>query len=96
LHDGPAGAVAEERAEVPKGSYELHRIREELEDLRRAISLTTDLNGDQRALLDRLAQVEARVGTVETRSDEQEAALRRILTLLVDWVETEDATVRAA
>lgn len=83
-------------AESAEGSYDLHRIREELDDLRRAISLTTDLNGDQRALLDRLTQVEARVSTVEARSDEQETALRRVLTLLVDWVETEDAAARAA
>jgi len=83
-------------AEVVRDDFELHRIRDELEDLRRAISLTTELNGDQRALLERLARLEARVATIEVSNEDQEAALRRVLTLLVDWVETEEAAAHAA
>jgi hypothetical protein len=33
----------------------------------------------------------ARIGALEARVEEQEQALRRVLTLLVDWVEGEDA-----
>ncbi|MGE4411811.1 MAG: XrtA/PEP-CTERM system-associated ATPase [Sphingobium sp.] len=83
-------------AEAVRDDFELHRIRDELEDLRRAISLTTELNGDQRALLDRLARLEARVATIEASTEDQEAALRRVLTLLVDWVESEEAAARTA
>ena len=42
----------------------------------------------------------ARIATLETRIEEQDAALRRVLTLLVDWVEGEQepdlASIRAA
>ena len=42
----------------------------------------------------------ARIATLETRIEEQDAALRRVLTLLVDWVEGEQqpdlAAIRAA
>jgi general secretion pathway protein A len=37
--------------------------------------------------------LERRVAALETRLDEQEVALRRILTLLVDWAESDDAAV---
>lgn len=67
----------------------LHRIRDELDEMRRLISLTGDMGGRQAELLDRLNAIEARVSAVETRGDDQEAALRRVLTLLVDWVEND-------
>ncbi len=67
----------------------LHRIRDELEEMRRIISLTGDLGGRQAELLERLNVIEARVTAVEARGDDQEAALRRVLTLLVDWVEND-------
>jgi putative secretion ATPase (PEP-CTERM system associated) len=35
------------------------------------------------------ATLEARIAALEARVDEQDAALRRVLTLLVDWVETD-------
>ena len=39
--------------------------------------------GDQVAA----AELQRRIAALETRLDEQEIALRRVLTLLVDWVE---------
>jgi len=46
------------------------------------------------------AQLIARIAALEARIDEQDAALRRVLTLLVDWVEGERqpdlASIRAA
>lgn len=39
---------------------------------------------------------EARIAMLETQIQEQEAALRRVLTLLVDWVEREDAAMARA
>lgn len=38
----------------------------------------------------------ARIAMLEAQVQEQEAALRRVLTLLVDWIEREDAPARAS
>lgn len=43
----------------------------------------------------RLLDHEARIAMLEAQVQEQEAALRRVLTLLVDWVEREDNVARA-
>ena len=75
---------------------ELHRIREELDALRRVINLSGDRAPEQRALGDRLDAIEARVLGLEERGSEQEAALRKVLNLLVDWVENETPESRAA
>ncbi|MDQ4419646.1 XrtA-associated ATPase [Sphingobium sp. DEHP117] len=75
---------------------ELHRIREELDELRRVINLSGDRAPEQRALAERLDAIEARVHGLESRGDEQEAALRKVLNLLVDWVENENPESRAA
>jgi general secretion pathway protein A len=44
----------------------------------------------------RLLDHEARIAMLEAQIQEQEAALRRVLTLLVDWVEREDNVARAS
>ncbi len=44
----------------------------------------------------RLLDHEARISMLEAQVQEQEAALRRVLTLLVDWVEREDTMARAS
>jgi len=91
-------AVAEPTAPAPanalvgtesEDALALHRIRNELDEMRRLISLTGDLGGRQGELMERLNAIEARVSEVEERGDDQEAALRRVLTLLVDWVEND-------
>ena len=82
--------------EVEGDGQELHRIREELDDMRRMMSLTVDQPGRQHALAERIEAVESRVKSIEARSDDQEAALRRVLTLLVEWVETDGQNIRAA
>ena len=45
------------------------------------------------AALARLGAVEQRVQAIEARSKEQDIALRRVLTLLVDWVERDEQNV---
>ncbi|HEX5537732.1 MAG TPA: XrtA/PEP-CTERM system-associated ATPase [Sphingobium sp.] len=82
--------------QVEGDGQELHRIREELDDMRRMMSLTVDQPGRQHALAERIEAVESRVKSIEARSDDQEAALRRVLTLLVEWVETDGQNIRAA
>ncbi|MCB2013781.1 MAG: XrtA-associated ATPase [Sphingobium sp.] len=77
-------------------AFELHRIRDELEDLRRAISLTGGASGNQNALIDKLNMLEVRLTAAEARTDDHESALRRVLTLLVEWVENDENGSRAA
>jgi general secretion pathway protein A len=44
----------------------------------------------------RLLDHEARIAMLEAQIQEQEAALRRVLTLLVDWVERDETMARAS
>lgn len=74
----------------------LHRIHDELEDLRRQISLTAGLGATPKDVTERLDGIEQRLAVAEARGEEQEAALRRILTMLIDWVEQEEGDARAA
>ena len=45
---------------------------------------------DPEALKDCFTLIEERLSSLEFRAEEQDTALRRVLTLLVDWVERED------
>lgn len=99
----PAVAAAAEAAPVaapqPAPTVDptaLHRIHDELEDLRRQISLTTGLGVAPKDVTERLDAIEQRLAAAEARGEEQEAALRRILTMLIDWVEQEEGDARAA
>jgi putative secretion ATPase (PEP-CTERM system associated) len=50
---------------------------------------------DPEALKDCFTLVEERLSTLEFRAEEQDTALRRVLTMLVEWVEREDRMVDA-
>ena len=75
---------------------ELYRIREEMEEMRRSLAVTAQLGAKEQKVMQRLADVAMRLAQAEARSEEQEHALRRVLTLLVDWVETDEPGVRVA
>lgn len=63
-------------------------LREEIESLRAERDATSTVD---HGLLDgRLALLEERLAGVETRAREQDVALRRVLTLLVEWVERDE------
>lgn len=105
IHEQPepldeAAAANEDEGDAipvaPADLIELHRIRDELEELRRAIALSAQPGKGQEAFAARFDAMEQRLAAAEMRGEEQEAALRRILTLLVDWVETDEAASRAA
>jgi len=51
---------------------------------------------DPEALKDCFTLIEERLSSLEFRAEEQDTALRRVLTLLVDWVEREDRMAGAA
>jgi general secretion pathway protein A len=75
---------------------ELRALRKDVDDLRHALALTAKFGDREEELLQRIRDLEARMMKAEAQSVGQEAALRRVLTLLVDWVESEDQAVRAA
>ena len=85
----PAAPAAAPVSAANEDTLALHRIRDELDEMRRLISLTGDIGSRQGELLERLNVIEARVSAVEAHGEDQEAALRRVLTLLVDWVEND-------
>ena len=92
--------VAPEIVETPSDRVtispsELHAIHAELAELRDAVEHRHDEPASEPAH-DRFAALEDRLGALEMRADEQDAALRRVLTLLVDWVEHEERSARTA
>ncbi len=91
-----AFVAAAVRAQGLSESLHLHQVREELDALRKSIGPSLALDENQQALAEQLAHVGDRLALLEQQSEEQGAALRRVLTMLVDWVEADDNTVRAA
>lgn len=88
----PAPAAVEHPVAAPDGPslHELHAIKAELAELKAYLAEMPSSPQPDPGLADRLAEIEARVAAVETRAEDQESALRRVLTLLIDWVERDD------
>jgi len=84
----PVEAVA---APAPSSAdlLDLHRIKAELDELRAAMA-DKNGSGDLTALFERLNAIEKRLGVSEQRAADQDAALRQVLTLLVEWVERDE------
>jgi general secretion pathway protein A len=92
----PAEAVPE-MTELHSTSdlYELHQIRAEIDEMRRALAVTARTDTSEE-IGRHLTAIEQRLAAAEARGEEQDAALRRVLTLLVEWVETDAQGIRAA
>jgi putative secretion ATPase (PEP-CTERM system associated) len=86
----PAQAAPVQPVAATADLLDLHRIKAELDELRAALAAHGPAR-DVSAIAERLGAVESRVGAVEKRSVEQDAALRRVLTMLVEWVERDEA-----
>jgi len=70
---------------------EIAALRAEISSLRAVqahISMTPSV--DPEALKDCFTLIEERLSGLESRAQEQDTALRRVLTLLIDWVEREE------
>ncbi|MEJ7926543.1 XrtA/PEP-CTERM system-associated ATPase [Sphingobium sp. AN641] len=80
---------------------EIEALREEVAQLRAAL-VKMPMPGplpelvDPDALRDCLGIIDDRLNRLEASAQEQDAALRRVLTLLVDWVEREDQMASTA
>ncbi len=82
---------AEELAPAPAVVEEMADLRAELDALRSAqVEAPGGPSVDTDALDARLSLIDERLNGVELRAREQDVALRRVLTLLVDWVEREE------
>jgi uncharacterized coiled-coil protein SlyX len=43
-----------------------------------------------------IAELAVRIEALETRTSDQNEAIRHVLTMLIEWLEAENASVRAA
>jgi len=89
--------VAAEPVAAGLSVQELHAINAEIAELRDALAAIVHERGqdggqdDGHAVLAaRVERIEQRMAMVEDKSNDQDAALRRVLTLLVDWVERDE------
>ncbi|MDX3899780.1 MAG: XrtA-associated ATPase [Sphingobium sp.] len=69
---------------------EIAALRAEIAELRGQLAPKSAAVVDPEVLKDCLAIIDERLNGVELRAREQDGALRRVLTLLVDWVEREE------
>ncbi|WP_176591331.1 XrtA/PEP-CTERM system-associated ATPase [Sphingobium sp. EM0848] len=70
---------------------EIHALRAEIDTLRAENDFARSAPSvDPEALKDCFALIEERLSTLEFRVTEQDTALRRVLTMLVEWVEREE------
>lgn len=75
----------------PTALAEMEALRAEVAELRGALAaLAAEPAAPHPDVESKIARIEQRVGAVEARLDEQDAALRRVLGLLIDWVERDD------
>jgi hypothetical protein len=51
---------------------------------------------DLEPLLSAIVEITRRIETLETRTIDQNEAIRHVLTMLIEWLEAENAQVRAA
>jgi general secretion pathway protein A len=80
---------AEAVAAMAPQHEEIAALRAEVARLRAQVDVPVAPSVDPDALKDCLAIIDERLNGIETRAMEQDAALRRVLALLVDWVEQE-------
>ncbi|WP_336972598.1 XrtA/PEP-CTERM system-associated ATPase [Sphingobium aromaticiconvertens] len=80
---------AETVAPMAPHHEEIAALRVEIANLHTRVAAPVAPSVDPDALKDCLAIIDERLNGIETRAMEQDAALRRVLALLVDWVEQE-------
>jgi putative secretion ATPase (PEP-CTERM system associated) len=87
-------------------AHELAKRDEQIAELQQAVMELADMRGgpapvaapepDLEALLGALVDLTQRVEALEARTGDQNEAIRHVLTMLIEWLESENAAVRAA
>ncbi|WHO37606.1 XrtA-associated ATPase [Sphingobium sp. AP49] len=91
--DGWAGQLPPDMV-PPAVQEEIEALRAEIASLRAMQNRSSYTSSvDPEALKDCFALVDERLAGLEFRVEEQDAALRRVLTMLVDWVEREERAI---
>ncbi|MDX3908961.1 MAG: XrtA-associated ATPase [Sphingobium sp.] len=80
------GGAAELQAEV-------EALRAELADVKKALA-ARGAEADSEEVAEVMVYFDKRLDVIDTRSRDQDNALRRVLTLLVDWVERDEQSVQ--
>ena len=103
-------ARAEPGQPAPDLAHELERELakrdEQIAELQQAVMELADMRGgaapvaapepDLEPLLGAIVDLTRRVEALESRTGDQNEAIRHVLTMLIEWLESENATVRAA
>jgi putative secretion ATPase (PEP-CTERM system associated) len=87
--------LARELAKRDEQIAELQQAVMELADMRKGAAPDTP-EPDLEPLLLAIVELTRRVETLETRTGDQNEAIRHVLTMLIEWLEAENAQVRAA
>ncbi len=95
-----AGSVVEDVAVATGDDVGLARelvVRDEqIVELQQAVMELADMRGSAPADNAPLADLLARVAVLETRTTDHNDAIRHVLTMLIEWLEAENASARAA
>ena len=105
--EAPAGEHAANMAGITQAlARELAARDEQIAELQQAVMELAEMRGpgvvvqppepDLEPLLSAIVDLTRRIETLETRTGDQNEAIRHVLTMLIEWLEAENAQVRAA
>jgi putative secretion ATPase (PEP-CTERM system associated) len=102
----PAHAAPDHAAILQDLAHELASRDEQIAELQQAVMELAETRGptaiagtpepDLEPLLAAIVDLTRRIETLETRTGDQNEAIRHVLTMLIEWLEAENAHVRAA
>ena len=98
--------MAEQSAIMADLAREVAKRDEQIAELQQAVMELAEMRGpgvvvqppepDLEPLLSAIVDLTRRIETLETRTGDQNEAIRHVLTMLIEWLEAENAAVRAA
>lgn len=91
----PAPTSATDTSAIKAIHAELDLLRTELAEAKRALAAQGNAP-DSDEVVEVLAYFDKRLDVIDARSREQDTALRRVLTLLVDWVERDEQAMASS
>jgi len=95
-HESILSDLAREVAKRDEQIAELQQAVMELAEMRGGTPLVTAPEPDLEPLLSAIVDLTRRIEMLETRTSDQNEAIRHVLTMLIEWLEAENAQVRAA